>query len=311
MTPGAIYSLGIIDHKFILGGELRVSRPGEDDSTQQLLRQFISERELTHQRLEETAKGGAKRYERTSHTVGGFASISWTATKDPNALKDEFALRLTAVASDEAENVTLEVQMLKAQRAKDPKGTKVAEQAVIEQFNLFDLSLQPGDVVIPFADKIMLKNTDTASRGLYQILLSHVEISTLYNQHKRNKDENDCWIATREDYAPAHLLVDRGAFRVLDPISPSARESFATLSDKLNSEGFGNRNRELRLKDISAILGKPRSTVQDQIAQLLSAEMLMVTNEPNDPGPRRYRLVGGATMPTAELGLTPIEEIPD
>lgn len=93
MTAGALYQLGHLDHIFILGGELKVARPGEDTSMQQIFRQFISEPKITHHRLEEQQGAVGKKYVSTEHTVSGFASIAWTSTKEPEALNDEFALR--------------------------------------------------------------------------------------------------------------------------------------------------------------------------------------------------------------------------
>jgi DNA-binding transcriptional ArsR family regulator len=299
MTTGAIYGLGHLDHLFILGGELRALKPGEDDQTQQVLRQFLSEKELTHHRLEEKGNGQGG-YERTEHTVTGFASIAWTSTKDPVEFKDEFALRLTSVPANDSSNVTSEVMLLAAARAKAPTKSRNIERAAIERFQNFDLSLEPLDVIIPYAEYIVLKNTDTTARGIFEILLAHIRISALYNQHKidRNRDEHGCIIATVEDYKSAHELVTKGAFKIFDPVSPGAKEVYGTASKHFEEKTFS-------MKELVDATQRPRSTLQGYMAQLKEADMV---EEFFDGRSKRFKLLG-SIIESSYLGLVPTTEL--
>lgn len=179
MTTGALFGLGHIENKFILGGELKILKAGEDDDTQRVLRQFISEREITHHRLEGAVTSTGRGYVMTAHSVSGVAAIAWTSTKDPQALNDEFAARLTSVRTDDSSDVTSEVMRLKAQRAQDPIGTQAAEDAIVEIFHNFDLSLESLHVTVPFADLIVIDNSDTTARSNFDMLLQHTMISAL------------------------------------------------------------------------------------------------------------------------------------
>jgi hypothetical protein len=202
------------------------------------------------------------------------------------------------------------VQGLKADRAKHPQETKAAEGQVIELFNLFDLSLEPYEVVIPFADKIILNNRDTSARGIFELVLCHIRISALYNQYKRGQDSAGCLIATLEDYEAAHLLVSTGAFRVLDPISSAARDAFDSLCQKFERRtGFGLPP-EFRLKDVVKLLGKPRTTCQGIVAQLVAAEMISII-DPMDTGPKRYWIADTKDSGVCDLGLVAIENLTD
>lgn len=268
MTVGAVYSLGRLEHIFILCGELRVSGKAEDDDLQRVLRQFISEPEMTHVRLEEVNTAGGKKYVRTEHTVSGVASIAWTTTKDSELLNDEFTARLTAIESNSSIEVTKRVMELKAARAKSPLQHKEAEREMIELFQLFDLSLRPLEVAIDYSDKICISPTDPSARSNYDLLLQHIKISALYNQHQRERDSDGCIVATFYDYEAAYELMERGAYRALDPLSGPARSALQQFRQTWNLDD------QFTVYDLMKKFGKARTTVQDWLKQWTVADLV-------------------------------------
>lgn len=294
MTLGAIYGMGHIDHLFILGGEIMPNRNNDDDQKQAVLRQFLSEPELSHHRLEESKTGYIKKVS----TVSGFASIAWTSTREPQQFHDEFVLRLTSVRSNEGADTTQAVMDLKAKRAEDPLSFLREEKAVIERFNLFDLSLAPLPVIVPFSKCIKLANDDTSARGIYELLLQHTQISALINQHKR-KSAKGCILADWPDYEAAYELVQHGAYKVQDPLSENARAEFTKLL-KHAADSNADTSTVLTNAEICNILDRPRTTVNGWIRQWLNADMLEMSEEAR--GKKRYWVTG--TLPEAKaLGL--------
>lgn len=299
ITEGALYQLGYLDHLFILGGELRKHRPGDDDSMQQLLRQFLSEPELTRIRLEEQASGKGEKYKLTSHTVGGYASVAWTTTQQTQLMHDEFASRLTAYPSNESAATTMEVQKLKAARAKDPLGAAIIQAETVEKFNKFDLSLEPLSVAIPFADQIILSSKDTTARAIFEQLLEHIQISALYNQHNRARSADGCIIATVEDYESAHELVAKGAFKAMETVSREALELYELI--KKQQALAGKDIADFTLQDLIDWTEKPRSTLQGYVLQLLRADMMVEIAGPRNNA--KHYLLKERTIAKQDLGM--------
>ncbi len=307
MTVGSIYQLGELDHLFILAGELRPIRRGEDDSLQHTFRQFISEPEIVHRRLEERVCAEGKKYLVTEHKVTGSAAIVWTSTKDPQTLKDEFALRLITIKSDESPDTTERVQRLKASRAKTPIQTKEVEEGIKRLLRNFDLSLKPYVVAIPFADLIILRNTDTTARAIYQLMLHHIEISALLNQHKedRKKTDDRCIIATLEDYEAAYELISHGAFQILNTVSKAAKAAYFNFY-----ELWKNRiNEPFSHKHVMELLKAPKANVSEWLPQWVECEMID-EDEDNWKNPSRKKYI---LQPWADsdqgLGLVTPEEL--
>lgn len=302
MTAGAVFSLGHLEHKFILCGELQVYRPGEDDLFQRVMRQFISEAEITHVRLEERQSNKGSQYTRTTHTVSGFAAVAWTSTRDPHEFKDEFALRLTSIPSNEDEATTNDVMDLKLSRAEDSSHSSL-EENVVKQFNNFDLSLEALDVTIPFAKRIKPRNRDTSMRGIVDLMILHIEISALINQHARKRDANGKVIAEQEDYDNTYLLVNLGAHRVQAVMGNAATESFGVLRSKI-----ADLDAPLTIREIGKHTGKHQNTVKGYIDKWIKADL--IAEQPRyGKNARKFVILDSADASTPSLGLIPPEEV--
>lgn len=294
ITPGALYQMGVIDHKFILGGELTVLKPGEDDIFQQTLRQWLSEPELTHIRLEKTKSGNS--YEQVKNTVSGVASVAWTSTKDPYLMKDEFVLRLILLSSDDSRITTENAQTLTADRAVSPEAAEEQEKFYIEAFHNYDLSLKHIPVKIPFAHAIKIESSDTTARSTYEQLLQQTEISTLLHQHQRELDGRYL-ISTLADPKAAYDLVNDGAFRLFNPISKTCKTTFEEISKVVtDGEGFS-------IPDLQKMVRIPRSTLQDHLIILRQSGVVEELPEKGVRNAKRYKILSRQLPEGLDLGL--------
>lgn len=239
-SPMALFYLGSLKHKYVIGGELKALMPGEDDDYQQAFRQLISENKITRTVVEKGDKGNLEPH---VHTTEGPATFICTTTREQNEFNDEFVNRLSWCATSDDPELTKLVLKSQAKAASAPpdsldKGIKEIE---VEAWRSFHRELNDFPVVIQFSEKIIPAAPDVTARRLYPLLLNYTRVSTILHQATRRtivNNEIPCLEATVDDYRLAYELITANAPRTLDLVSNKGRKVYSELRQAFDFNEF-------------------------------------------------------------------------
>lgn len=288
----AFYYLGDIRHKYLVMGEMRPTREGEDDYRQTAMRQLISENCLTRQTVERV-DGENVAVEKVTE---GPCVIVATSTTDQTQWHDEFANRLSWVRTRDDHATTQQVLEMQAMRAAQPweRGSKGDLTA---RWHRYHRLLQPKAVSISYAPHIKPSLNHVTARRLYNLIITYVKASTLLHQGSRTtttRGGTEYLEATICDYEIAYELLCLNAPRVLDLCSKPAREAYQRLTNHLQHQ------RKLTTAEIQRTLNEPGSTVRRWLRQLTDAGLLL---KAEGTGKHNVYWLGDTEPKEQDLGL--------
>jgi len=279
LTEHSLYYMGpdALRHKLVVVDEYEGAGAADHP-----LRVLQSKGEL---RMSSTVKGRAQEFV----VRGPVAVVSGTTATN---LDVQNTSRCLVLALDDSPEQTARVQAAQA-RAWSGHTFRTTDLQVWADAQRL---LEPAEVAIPFAERLAFSARTTADRRAPGQILGLVGAHALLRQRRRERDAHGLIVATPEDYAFVHDLLQPAIEQDLDGLPPRAARAYRVLA-----EAGEPRTR----REVAAALGWHYMTASRGLDDLVAHELARVV----DAGPpRRYRplepgvLGGGAT-------LTPPDEV--
>jgi DNA-binding transcriptional ArsR family regulator len=292
ITQQALFYIGDIKSKFLIFGEVAPLKPGEDDAIQKAWRQLLSEGKLTLLSVERNESG--KNANEWRYTEGPCVVVA-TTTTEQNDWNDEFANRQSWVRSDDSQKTTDTVLELIGSRAEAPYSVPDVG-GIVSKWHLFHRSLDVLPVIIPFARMVKPKLQHVTARRLFPLILLYTRVSALICQGRRERklhDGKEYLIASVEDYQRAYDLVTENAPRVLDAVSPRAKDALDKVPDF--------REKWLTTGEIVAALRQPKTSVQRWLNELENSGLVVRGNKSGRQN--TYQAVNALAADQVALGL--------
>lgn len=171
-----------------------------------MVRSLISEGDLVYQYTSYDDEG-----RKVTVTVKMEGPTSLLTTTIKGRLEPQLEDRLITISPDTSRERTRDILMISAQEA---SGNQIGlDDKTIESWVLFHKSLEPCDVVIPFARELgdyvtTNENLPLGTRRAFVRVLSAIKTIALFHQHQRARDDQNRVIAEMSDYFTAYQLID-------------------------------------------------------------------------------------------------------
>lgn len=297
-SENAAYYFGDIKHRYLILGEVKPLKDGQDDPKQMAWRQLISENRITRQVVERT---DGRSNTGVMKVTEGPCVIVCATTTEPGDWIDEFTNRNSWIRADDSKEVTDAVTRIQAERAEKPwLNNNEQTQLLMWKWQNYYRSLEQLPVSIPFAQQIRPVNAHVTARRLFALVLDYTRASALLHQHTRQtiyQDNVRHVIATWDDYRKAYALLQDNAPRVLEICSAPSLKAYAAIKESINS-----RKSSLSTGEIRKLLGQPPSTVAKWINELRGAGLLTV---PGKEGKQNLYALGVSVDYRQDIGLIP------
>ncbi len=297
----SLYYLGSIAGKYILGGEIKADKPGEDDPLQQAFRQLMSENKITRTTVEHDDTG---KLVPVVHETSGPVVFTLTTTKELQEFNDEFANRLTWHATSDDPELTEAVLLAQAESAASPPeaAPKSTNDLEVEAWQAYHRNLKPLNVVVPYAKQIVPQSREVTIRRLYPMVLNYIKALSLLYQASRPVVENGTnpyVVASLAEYRIAYKLIMANAPRVLDVLSKRDRDMYAKLSAAFGGQDFRKTQAQTFLKLTGTKAGRILKDLTDAGC---------LTLVPGQGKAYLYRLADG-NLVLQDLGLIAPEQV--
>lgn len=229
---------------------------------------------------------------KTEHFMarGPIALLSGTTSPD---LNPENLSRCLSVSLDESHEQTERIQAAQ-RRAWAGKEKGSVDVGVWQDAQRL---LEPGDVVIPYAERLSFPARTTADRREQMKLLTLVAAHALLHGRQRGRDERDRIVATVADYAGIYALVRPVVESTLDGLSPRGAELYRELARSTE--------KSITRRQAAAKLGWSYMTTKRALAELADHELVRSTRRGK---PMKYRLIETSLLGSG-AALTPPEEV--
>jgi hypothetical protein len=282
LTPQALYygEEGWLKHKFLVKGE-RSHRTDEDgaDSTA-ALRQLISEDRICKQ-VTMNVEGKLQ-----TVTIEQEGPIAFSETTTAKSIFAEDLNRCLQVYSDDSSEQTKRILASMANEAKRAQMTVDGTQQIIDRHRKFQESLQPVQVVIPYAPKMVdhLPTHKLEVRRTFKQMLSVIKVIAFLHQFQRLPNANGCIEATADDYKLARRLLLPSLNDALG-VGSKAFNAYQKIKPKFPSAFNSNQLMEAKLFN-------NKMTRDRTLKLLVDAHLLEVTAEGKAKTPARYAWTG-------------------
>lgn len=219
---------------------------GSEDANYSI-RVMQSDGRLEYEATEKMPDGGMKNvvYQTEGPTV-----IVQTTTK--NHLHPENETRVFPIYIDESEEQTGRIVKSVLKDATGQGVNDTDRERVRHKWQDAIGLLEPGKVVIPYAERIEIPNSPIRIRRDARRLVDVVRVIAWLHQHGRERDEVGRIVATEEDFHTALALVSESltrAWRTLTPAEETVLKAITELPEQLRTRGF--RRRDLKVPNIS------------------------------------------------------------
>jgi DNA primase len=205
--------------------------------------------------------GGCLEYEATEkmpdgsmqnvvHKVEGPTVIVQTTTK--NHLYHENATRVFPIYIDESAEQTERIIKRILKEAAGGTVDDEARESILQVWRDAIRLLEPAEVVIPYAEEIVMPNTVVRIRRDARRLIDVVRVIAWLHQHQRERDSRERIVATEADFHLALELVTESlsrAWQVLTPAEQRILNAIYELPEEKQMNGF--KRRDLRLPGVS------------------------------------------------------------
>ena len=217
---------------------------------------------------------------------GPIALMSGTTSADLNPENLSRCLELTL---DDSPEQTQRIQSAQ-RKAWAGKGRKPADTQLWQDAQRL---LEPLPVVIPFAERLRFPTRTTHDRRGNAKLMGLVAAHALLNQHQRERDERGRVLATAEDYASVHGLLQPVLTAEINEVSPRAAQVYRCLDEA---------SEPLSRRDVASRLRCGYNTAKRALADLLTQEL--VTTVQGGP-PTLYRVLDRSVLGTSSALVAP------
>lgn len=296
--------LGDVKNVLLAFGEIKPSKDGEDDARQMAMRQLLSENKLYRVIPEKQANG---RIENSVKITEGPAVIVASTTCDPQSFNDEFLNRCFWIPSDDSEETTKRVKLEQAARASKPQNYKKDDAELIQaKWQIFNSTLEPLEVSIPFAQQIIPTSNHVTVRRALPLLYSYIKLSCLLHQHSRKSFQENgitMLIADKEDYKIAIELFEQNAPRPLENCTKKSLQDFEMIKKSLENLRVFTR------KNVEELLKKGKATANRNLNQWLQEGLIQIVDKSYGGGKlTKYEFLGDKAL-RQEIGLMSFDEL--
>jgi hypothetical protein len=292
LTPKALFYVPEdgLRNKIVLGGERSQQDTPEQRDRTRALRMLLGQGYISQQTVDVNRQGQGIRRD---------GPISYSETTTLESIFQEDANRCLQIEADDTPEQTQAVVDTIFSRY-DPGAKDFAEQVeqVKHKHHLFQRSLQPVDVRIPYATALadLIPTARVEMRRISGYVLSLIEVIAYLHQHQRRPDDQGCLLATLDDYALARRLIVGPLHQVIGGGSQGARVQAAY--DRLPRRDTFTSTEAGRYMGCTT-----RRATQEQLTRLEQAGMIrqIRAGKGNQPAQwERTGLMPDSPLPTVE-----------
>ena len=219
---------------------------GSEDANYSI-RVMQSDGRLEYEATEKAPDGSMKN---VVYRTEGPTVIVQTTTK--NHLHPENETRVFPIYIDESEEQTGRIVESILKNAAGRGVSDTERECARERWQDAIRLLEPGEVVIPYAERIEIPRSPIRIRRDARRLVDVVRVIAWLHQHGRERDTAGRIVATEHDFHAALRLVSESltrAWKTLTPAEETVLGVIKVLSEQLKTRGF--RRRDLKVKDVS------------------------------------------------------------
>jgi hypothetical protein len=177
--------------------------------------------------------------------------------------------RVLPIYIDESEEQTRRIVRSALRRAKGEGDDPEEREYLLEVWHDAIRLLGPGEVIVPYADRIELPTSTVRVRRDVGKLLDVVRIVAWLRQHHRERDEKGRIVATEDDFRNALELIGESlgrAWKVLTPVEEATMKAISSLREARRKNGFRRGDLEVE--------GNDKRRVQDALKSLVESGYL-------------------------------------
>jgi hypothetical protein len=285
-----------LHHRVVIFSEADSLPKGEDNPAASALRTLMQENRLSYKVTISESSTGQFTVQEVSKP--GPSVVITTSTKGLGPQLDSRVFTVEVSDSSEQIQAALTTQaLLELEGAPEPDPALIAFQALLQ-------IQAPWEVVVPFADKLskkigQLPHASRLNRDFAR-LLSLIKVVAVLRSDQREVDDQQRVIATLDDYATVHSLVNEVYETSVTKVSDTVREVIAAVGE-LKQRG----NSSINQSDVARHLGISRQRVHPAVRTALNQSWL-VNSETRKGYPANLDL--GEPLPEA-LGLPKLQEL--
>jgi DNA primase len=240
------------------GAVLYIQERAGSEAADYTIRVLQSDGRLEYEATEKAPDGSLRN---VIYSTEGPTVIVQTTTK--NHLHSENETRVFPIYVDESEEQT---ERIVQSILKDAEGGGIGDEkrgAILQVCQDAIQLLEPSNVIIPYAQRIVIPSNLVRIRRDARRLLDVVRVIAWLHQYQRKKDSAHRIIATEDDFNTALKLVSDSltrAWQTLTPAEQKVMEAIQCLSGDKQSGGF--KRRDLK------VLGVSYTTIKESLKSL-------------------------------------------
>jgi DNA primase len=229
------------------GAVLYIQEISGSEDAEYTIRVMQSDGRLEYEATEKMPDGSMKNvvYQTEGPTV-----VVQTTTR--NHLHPENETRVFPIYIDESEEQTGRIVGSLLKEASGSATSSSERESICRRWHDAIRLLEPGEVVLPYAERIEIPSAPLRIRRDARRLIDVVRVIAWLHQHQRERDAKYRILATEGDFAEALELVSeslRRAWQTLTPAEETVLRTILELPEQLRSKGF--RRRDLKVKGVS------------------------------------------------------------
>src|SRR5215213_4654165 len=230
------------------GAVLYIQEVSGSEDAEYTIRVMQSDGRLEYEATEKMPDGGMKNvvYQAEGPTV-----VVQTTTK--NHLHPENETRVFPIYLDESEAQTSRIVGSILKQASGLASNEAERARIQQRWQDAIRLLEPAEVAIPYADRIVIPSTPLRIRRDARRLIDVVRVIAWLYQYQRQRDAEERILATEEDFHEALTLVSeslRRAWQTLTPAEERVLEAIRLLPETQRIRN-GFKRRELKVKEVS------------------------------------------------------------
>jgi hypothetical protein len=229
------------------GGVLYIQEMAGSEDAEYTIRVMQSGNCLEYEATEKMPNGEMRN---VVHRVEGPTVIVQTTTK--NHLHPENETRVFPIYIDESEQQTKRIIRSVLTEAAGRGISKTDKESVLQVWRDAVRLLEPGEVVMTFAERIEMPTTFIRIRRDARRLINVVRVVAWLHQHQRARDEEGHILATEDDFHTALKLVKESLTRAWQTLTPAEQRVLEVIQDLPNlmrAQGF--KRRDLKVPGVS------------------------------------------------------------
>jgi DNA primase len=230
------------------GAVLYIQEAAGSEDAEYSIRVMQSDGRLEYEATEKMPDGGMKNvvYQTEGPTV-----VVQTTTRIH--LHPENETRVFPIYIDESERQTSRiVSSILKEASGGGLGVAERERLLLKWHDAIRL-LEPGEVVIPYAERIEIPSSPLRIRRDARRLIDVVRVITWLHQHQRERDSAGRILAAEEDFHEALRLVSESLRRAWQTLTPAEEKVLQTIKSlpEIQRTRNGFKRRELKVKEVS------------------------------------------------------------